>query len=151
MKRNVLLIVVCSILIIALSGGVHYILSLAGQSLVSVFAGREVVEPPESGKWKNETLNIVLDYDTGFGTLYLEDEEIICQISGEFNTSIFYFDVAFLSSNNNCSIKKGTLILYGHYRIVEEDRILIQEDETGKGYWFTRIKDGDETQTVPSS
>lgn len=146
MKKKVLLIVVCSILIIAFSGGVHFILSPFGQSVLSVFIAPEVVEPPESGRWKNETLNIVLDFDTGYGTLYLEDEEIICQISGEFNTSIFYFDVDFLYNDDTCSIEKGTSILCGYYRIVEEDRILIKEDETGIGYWFTRIKDGEDTQ-----
>lgn len=102
----------------------------------------DVANPPKSGQWKNDELNIVLDYDTGYATLYSEQETIICDILIEYNTPIIFLSVAFLENSDTCSLAEGTVVFNGEYEAIEKDRLCIREDETDKLYWFYLIDEG---------
>lgn len=96
------------------------------------------LELPETGQWKNDELNLILDYDTGLGTLKTDQGDIICKIGGEYNTTIFRVYV-YPPLGKEYDMPRGTIILSGYYKVIEEDRIGIREYDTDIMYWFYRI------------
>ena len=102
----------------------------------------DVSEPPESGQWKNDDLNIILDFNTGDAVLYLGQERVICNMQTEYNAPLIFLVVDPLKNDAECSVPKDTVTFSGNFEEIEKDRLCIREDKTNKLYWFYLI-DGD--------
>ena len=100
------------------------------------------LEIPKTGQWKNDELNLSLDYHTGLATLKTEQKEIRCDIRSEVNSTEFCV-IVLSDPDEEHGMPYGTVILSGHYEVTEEDRVGIREYDTDIMYWFYRISETD--------
>lgn len=118
------------------------IISILLSVILSVlFLVRESPEYPDSGKWKNDELNIILDFDSGYGTLYHNEETIVLDIGTEPNSVNFSLSVNSRQNDASCSLKAYTVIFFGYYKGMEGNKISFQEKETDELVWFYLIEE----------